>query len=144
MSRRLFIRGRSSQSRLAALLGRDIADVRAELERGGGPPSGAARRSGAAPWYMVARRLEVAPDGTLWAALGFGRLVDVLDRTCPLRVVYNGLTGKVVGVHYQAPDSNLPLIALAEASQRPAAHVWAEVVAGSSPRSWSGSAGGAV
>lgn len=43
MSRRLFIRGRSSQSRLAALLGRDIADVRAELERGGGPNGATAR-----------------------------------------------------------------------------------------------------
>jgi len=126
VSRRLFIRGRSSQSRLGALVGRNIADVRAELAKG----RDVVPNRPAARWYTVGRHLAVDRDGTLWAALGFGRFADVLERACPLRLIYNALTGEIVGVHFRAAGGDVPLIALAEGEGRPAAHVWSELADG--------------
>ncbi len=126
MTARAFIRrpGRRDAGRLGALLGRHIADVRTELAKG----ADVVPNRPAAPWYTVGRHLAVDRDGTLWAALGFGRLDDVMTRACPLRIVYNVLTGKIAGVHFIAPGSDLPLVALVGAEHRPAAHVWDEVV----------------
>ncbi len=129
MSARVFFSqtGRGSpRGRLGALLGRDIADVRAELAKGGD----VVPNRPAAPWYTVGRPLVVDRDGTLWAALGFGRFADVMERSCPLRIVYNALTGKIVGAHYRHPRAALPLIALVEGEHRPAAHVWSELIDG--------------
>lgn len=127
MSGPVFFRrtGRGSpRGRLGALVGRNIADVRAELVKGGD----VVPNRPAAPWYTVGRHLAVDRDGTLWAALGFGRFADVLDRACPLHIVYNALTGKIVGARFRHPRAALPLIALAEGEHRPAAHVWSELV----------------